>query len=132
MGSLYTSIIPNLLSSEVLNALDESNSKIMYVCNMVSQPGETDDYKVSDHINAINEYLGKKKIDVVIANTGKIDKEVALKYSTEEQKDPIIFDKENITCDVIENNYVSISKDEGFIRHNVEKLSLDIYSYLIN
>ena len=132
MGSLYTSIIPNLLSSEVLNALDESNSKIMYVCNMVSQPGETDDYKVSDHINAINEYLGKKKIDVVIANTGKIDKEVALKYSTEEQKDPIIFDRENITCDVIENNYVSISKDEGFIRHNVEKLSLDIYSYLIN
>ena len=121
MGSLYTSIIPNLLSSDVINALDKSNSKIMYVCNMVSQPGETDDYKVSDHINTINE---------VIANTGKIDKEIALKYSTEEQKDPIIFDKDNIKCDIIENNYVSI--DEGFIRHNVEKLSLDIYSYLIN
>lgn len=130
MGSLYTSIVPNLLSKEVIEKLDNTNAKIMYVCNMVTQPGETDNFKVSDHVNILNEYLGKHKIDVVVSNIGEIDKIVAEKYSTLEQKDPVMYDEENITCDKILNNYVSI--DEGVIRHNVEKLSLDIYSYLIN
>lgn len=130
MGSLYTSIVPNLLSKEVIEKLDNTDAKIMYVCNMVTQPGETDEFKVSDHVNVLNEYLGTHKIDVVVSNIGKIDKVVAEKYSTLEQKDPVIYDEENITCDKILNNYVSI--DEGVIRHNVEKLSLDIYSYLIN
>lgn len=130
MGSLYTSIVPNLLSKEVIEKLDNTDAKIMYVCNMVTQPGETDNFKVSDHVNVLNEYLGTHKIDVVVSNIGEIDKVVAEKYSTLEQKDPVIYDEENITCDKILNNYVSI--DEGVIRHNVEKLSLDIYSYLIN
>ena len=49
MGSLYTSIIPNLLSKKIIEKLDKTSAKIMYVCNMVTQPGETDDFKVSDH-----------------------------------------------------------------------------------
>lgn len=130
MGSVYTSIIPNLLSKKIIKKLDKSKAKIMYVCNLVTQPGETDNYKVSDHINVINEYLGKHKIDIVIANTGKIDNEIVKKYSTLEQKDPVILDKENINCKIILNNYVDISN--GVLRHNVEKLSLDIYTELIN
>lgn len=130
MGSLYTSIIPNLLSNKIIEELDKASAKIMYVCNMVTQPGETDDFKVSDHINILNEYLGEHKIDVVIANTGDISKDVAEKYSSLEQKDPVILDEENIKEELILNNYVSIVDD--IIRHNVEKLSLDIYSYLIN
>lgn len=130
MGSLYTSIIPNLLSKNVIEKLDNTNAKIMYVCNMVTQPGETDNYNVSDHLNILNSYLGKHKIDVVVANTGIINKDIALKYATLEQKDPVNFDKENIKCEIIENNYVTISNE--IIRHNVEKLSLDIYSYLVN
>lgn len=130
MGSLYTSIIPNLLSKKIIEKLDKTSAKIMYVCNMVTQPGETDDFKVSDHLKVLNSYLGTHKIDIVVANTGSIDKEVAEKYSTLEQKDPVLFDEENIDCDTILNNYVKIN--DGVIRHNVEKLSLDIYSYLIN
>lgn len=130
MGSLYTSIIPNLLSKKIIEKLDKTSAKIMYVCNMVTQPGETDDFKVSDHLKVLNSYLGTHKIDIVVANTGSIDKEVAEKYSTLEQKDPVLFDEENIDCDTILNNYVTIN--DGVIRHNVEKLSLDIYSYLIN
>lgn len=130
MGSLYTSIIPNLLSKKIIEKLDKTSAKIMYVCNMVTQPGETDDFKVSDHLKVLNSYLGTHKIDIVVANTGSIDKEVAEKYSTLEQKDPVLFDKENIDCDTILNNYVAIN--DGVIRHNVEKLSLDIYSYLVN
>ena len=130
MGSLYTSIIPNLLSKKIIEKLDKTSAKIMYVCNMVTQPGETDDFKVSDHLKVLNSYLGTHKIDIVVANTGSIDKEVAEKYSTLEQKDPVLFDEENIDCDTILNNYVTIN--DGVIRHNVEKLSLDIYSYLDN
>lgn len=132
MGSLYTSIIPNLICREVIRKIDKSNKKIMYVCNMVTQPGETDNMKTSDHIKILNNYLGKHKIDVVIANNGKINKEIALKYATLEQKDPVILDKENIdnmNIEIIENNYVTIKDD--IIRHNVDKLALDIYSYLV-
>ena len=132
MGSLYTSIIPNLICREIIKKLDKSNKKIMYVCNMVTQPGETDNMKTSDHVKIINDYLGKHKIDVVIANNGIISKEIALKYSTLEQKDPVILDKnelENMNIELIENNYVTIKED--VIRHNVDKLALDIYSYLV-
>lgn len=132
MGSLYTSIIPNLICREIIKELDKTTKKIMYVCNMVTQPGETDNMTTSDHIKIINNYLGKHKVDVVIANNGKISQEIANKYATLEQKDPVVVDEnklEEMNIELILNNYVTI-KDE-IIRHNVEKLALDIYSYLI-
>ena len=130
MGSLYTSIIANLLSKELIKTIDKSNAKIMYVCNMMTQPGETDDYKVSDHVKTLNDYLGKRKIDVVIANNGNIPLSILKKYETEEQKDQVILDEENLKdIEVIANNYVTVEKN--VIRHQVEKLSFDIYKYLI-
>lgn len=130
MGSLYTSIIPNLLSKELIKTIDKSKAKIMYVSNMMTQPGETDDYKVSDHVKVLNNYLGKKKIDIVIANNGKIPKKILKKYETEEQKDQVIFDKNNLkNIKVIADNYVTV--ENNIIRHKVNKLSLDIYKYLI-
>lgn len=132
MGSIYTSIIPNLICHDIIKKLDENKNKIMYVCNMVTQPGETDNMTVSDHINVLNSYLGKHKIDVVIANNGQIFKEVALKYATLEQKDPVVIDKEilkSMNIELILNDYVKI--EDNIIRHNIEKLALDIYSYLV-
>lgn len=130
MGSLYTSIIPNLLSKELIKTIDKSKAKIMYVSNMMTQPGETDDYKVSDHVKILNKYLGKKKIEIVIANNGKIPKRVLKKYATQEQKDQVPFDKENLKdVKVITGNYVTI--ENNIIRHQVNKLSVDIYKYLI-
>ena len=130
MGSLYTSVIPNLLSKELIRTIDQSKAKIMYVCNMMTQPGETDDFKVSDHLNVLNSYLGNKKIEAIIANTGEIPKNILEKYETEEQKDQVIFDQENISdVEIITGNYVTIEND--IIRHKVSKLSVDIYSYLL-
>ncbi len=130
MGSLYTSIIPNLLIKEVINSIDKSNAKLMYICNMMTQPGETDRFKVSDHINTINSYLGKKKIEIVIANKGIISKEILKKYETEEQKEQVILDRKNIkNIKLISENYVTI--EDNVIRHKVDQLSLDIYGYLI-
>ena len=96
MGSLFTSIIPNLICEEIVDAIDRSAGKIMYVCNMVTQPGETEGFKVSDHIRLINQYLGNRKVDVVVANDGTIDEEMAKRYESLEQKDPVELDR-NIT-----------------------------------
>ena len=130
MGSIYTSILPNLICKKVLKAIEESKAPIMYTCNMMTQPGETDGLKVSDHIKIINKYLGKRKVNVVIANNGKIDKAIMKKYETLEQKDAVIFDKENLKgVEVISNDYVIIEDEK--IRHNTILLSVDIFKYLI-
>lgn len=131
MGSLYTSIVPNLISQELIKTIDKSKAKIMYVCNMMTQPGETDDYKVSDHVNVLNSYLGKKKIEIVVANSGNIPKKILNKYANEEQKDRVILDKNKLKgIKLITNNYVTV--EDKVIRHKVDKLSLDIYGYLIS
>lgn len=129
MGSIFTSIIPNLICKEMIDAIDASKAKVMYVCNMTTQPGETDGFKVSDHVNLLNRYLGKKKIDIVIANSGHIDPEIAEKYSNLEQKDPVILDEENISAEIIKSNFVDLS--ENVIRHNVIKLSSYIFTSLL-
>lgn len=129
MGSIFTSIIPNLICKEMIDAIDNSKAKIMYVCNMTTQPGETDGFKVSDHINLLNRYLGKRKIDVVIVNNGHIDPDIALKYSNLEQKDPVILDEENIKTEIIQSNFVDLN--DNVIRHNVIKLSSYIFTSLL-
>ena len=131
MGSIYTSIIPNLLCKEVVETLEKTKIPIMYTCNIMTQPGETDDLSVSEHINIINKYLGKRKVDVVVANNGKIDENLRKKYETLEQKDPVLIDKENLkNIKLISNDYVTI--DNNFLRHDAILLSLDIFKYLIN
>lgn len=132
MGSLFTSIIPNLICEKIIDAIDESHAKIMYVCNMVTQPGETDHFKVSDHVKLLNEYLGKHKVDVVIANTGQIDEEMAERYGSLEQKDPVILDRKATKAmvdRVIHDDYVTIKNN--LLRHNVMKLSMHIFGYLL-
>ena len=126
---IILSILPNLLCHDILKELEKSNSKIMYVSNMMTQPGETDNYKVSDHLKILNKYLKNRKVDVVIANNSIIDKNILKKYETLEQKDQVILDEENIDIEIIQNDYVNI-QDE-VIRHKVDKLALDIYAYLI-
>lgn len=130
MGSLYTSIIPNLLCSKVIKVLENTSTPIMYTCNIMTQPGETDGMSVSDHIKILNHYLGKRKVDIVLANNGKIDEKMRKKYETLEQKDPVVFDPENLKdVKVIKNDYVTI--DNNFLRHDTILLSVDIFKYLI-
>lgn len=128
MGSVYTSIIPNLLCKKVIDAMDLSEAKIMYVCNIMTQPGETDGFKVSDHINLLNSYLGKRKIDTVITNSSKINKRIQKKYETLEQKDLVEVDDKNIKCENVKRN-LAIIEDE-IIRHDNFKLGLEIMNIL--
>lgn len=132
MGSLFTSVIPNLICDDILNAMVCSNGKIMYVCNMVTQPGETDDFTVSDHVKLLNQYLGKRKVDVVIANSGKIDEAMAKRYESLEQKDAVILDKEEtekLVEKLICDDYVAVKNN--LLRHHVMKVSMHIFGYLL-
>ena len=134
MGSLYTSIIPTLLSKKVIGAIDNSKAKIVYSCNLFTQPGETDGYRVSDHINALNSYLGQRKIDYVIASNTVISKAVAKKYQNEEQKDPVKIDYRNIektNVILIEDKLASLSTKYGY-KHDSVRLGFLIFSLAFN
>lgn len=132
MGSLYTSVLPNVICKEVQAALEETKAPLMYTCNVVTQPGETDGFTVSDHIKLLNKYLHKKKIDAVIASNTKIDKKIAEKYSTAEQKEPVKIDYqelEKIGVELIEDDLIIV--EDNILRHNSLKLSSLIFSYLM-
>lgn len=132
MGSLYTSIFPHIISNEIKKSLDEVKTPIMYLCNIVTQPGETDDFTVSDHINLINSYLGKHKLDVVIASNSKISEEMALRYANEEQKDPVKIDYpvlSKLDTEFIEADLLTV--DDNTLKHHSQKLSALIFSYLM-
>lgn len=129
MGSLYTSIIPNLLCKDVVKAIDNSNAKIIYVCNVVTQPGETDNFKASDHVKLLNKYLGKRKVDILITNSEEIDPEIVKIYETQEQKDLVVVDSNNIKIEHI--NKPLIKAENNIIRHDNVKLALEIMNILI-
>ncbi len=132
IGSLYTSILPHILCKELINEIDGSKAKIMYTCNAVTQPGETDDFKVSDHIKALNKYLGKRKIAVVVAANTKIPKKITQKYATEEQKDLVKIDKKEIkelNCELISGDILMIQDD--MIRHDSIKTANLVFNYLM-
>ena len=130
-GSLYTSILPHLLAKEVVDALNASKAPLMYISNLVTQPGETDDYNVGDHINVLNHYLNGRKIDIVIANNGEVDNKVKKKYLDTEGK--TIVQIEGINDDeteVIADNIFSI--EDGRIRHNALKTAYLVFSYMMD
>ena len=132
MGSIYTSVLPNVMCKEVKAVLKEAKAPIMYLCNVVTQPGETDDFTVSDHVKLLNRYLDKKKVDAVIASNTKLDKEIAKKYETEEQKEPVIIDYEELEkvgVELIEDDLIIV--EDNTLRHNSLKLSSLIFSYLM-
>lgn len=133
MGSLFTSVIPTLLSKKVRNAIDKSKAKVVYSCNLFTQPGETDGYTVSDHIKTLNSYLGRKKINCVIANSTKISGTLADKYATEEQKDPVVLDRDKIkkVCKEALLDDLLIIENNVF-RHDYFKLGYLIFSLTFN
>jgi uncharacterized cofD-like protein len=84
-GSLYTNVIPNLLVGGVAKAIKESPAIKVYVSNIMTEPGQTDDYSVSDHLNAIIDHCGSGVVDYCIYDTGEIIPEFIKKYNIEGQ-----------------------------------------------
>ena len=130
IGSLYTSIITNLLTREMKKALKESKAKKMYICNIMSEHGETDGFNVSDCVKQINKYVDKDFIQVVLANNKKVPDNI-LKLYEEEQSAQIMIDKENINklgVKLITADLLNINNNQ--VRHDSIKTALEVFTYL--
>lgn len=131
-GSLYTSIIPHLLSSTVKEALYASSAPIMYIANLVTQPGETDGYSVSDHIKVLNRYLGNRKVDIVLANNGSVSSEISDRYKTKENKYMVDLDVDEVNAQgaqIIADDVIRIEK--GTMVHDEIKTAYLVFSSLM-
>lgn len=132
-GSLLTSIAPHLINKTLVKALKKSSAPKMYICNLFTQPGETDNFKVSDHIKILESYLGSKSIDVVVANNNMLDSKLVNIYQTTEQKDPVLLDEENLkklNVKILTDDLAKI--EDGVYRHDSLKTAYLIFSYLMN
>ncbi len=131
-GSLYTSIIPHLITPAVLDALGKTSAPIMYISNLVTQPGETDGYSVSDHVRVLNRYLGGRKVDLVIANNGTVDREISERYRTKENKFRVELDRDKVKkmkARLITDDLVRI--EHGTIVHDELKTAYLVFSALM-
>lgn len=125
-GSLYTSIIPNLLVEGVVEAIKESRATKVYVSNIMTQPGETEGYTAADHIAAIHNHAKQPIIDYCLVNCGGIKEQILKRYH-EDGADQVMIDLSKIKrmgVRVIERDLVKIAND--LVRHDPEKLALAI------
>lgn len=125
-GSLYTSIIPNLLVSDIAEEICRSTAPKAYIVNVMTEPGETDNYTVLDHVEAILSHSQCPIIDYVIANTEEVPSEILNKYMGDgsipvkiKEEDEKTLAEKGIT--LIANSLIDIEKD--YIKHNNIKLS---------
>ncbi len=117
-GSLYTNVIPNLLVNGVSRAIRESKAVKLYVCNIMTEPGLTDNYSVADHINAIVEHCGEGLIDYCLYDTGEVIPEYIKKYNLDgaELVEQDLSDIKDKRIKFIKED-MSVIKDD-FVRHN--------------
>lgn len=124
-GSLYTSVIPNLLVPEIAEAIANSQVPRIYVCNIMTQPGETDGYSVADHIRAIDRACGRPLFDAVVVQ-GKVPSAKSLIRYSQENSYPVVLDREAVTQlgrRIVIANVMDEDKNTGLIRHNSQRLA---------
>ncbi len=132
-GSLYTSVIPNLLINDIAKAVNDSKAKKIYVCNIMTQPGETDGFTVSDHIKTLINHAGYQNIiDAVLVNN-ELPSELLAPYK-DVGSVPVIVDSDEISklgVEVVQKNLIADKRFEdghsSFVRHSPGRLARVIY-----
>ncbi|HHV02256.1 MAG: gluconeogenesis factor YvcK family protein [Defluviitoga tunisiensis] len=120
-GSLYTSIIPNILVDGIRNAINTNHNKKVYVANIMTQPGETTGYTLKDHVNEIENYLGQR-LDYIIANSSNLPIQVIDRYKEMGATQVLIDidgDQRLIKSDLV---YI-INQERPIVRHDPKKIS---------
>ncbi len=129
-GSLYTSVLPNLLVPGIADAVIKAPAKKVYICNVMTQPGETDDYTASDHVEALVSHVGNRIIDTIIVNNQEIDQQYLELYAKEGAKD-VKYDKvelQKLSYHIVADRLL-IYRD-NLLRHDAIKLSQLLLSLL--
>lgn len=121
-GSLYTSVMPNLLVEGVAEAVRRSEATKVYVANIMTQPGETEGYSVADHLRGIISHVGEGVVDWVLANTGEIGVERLKRYRTQ-GAEPVAVDAEEIRSLGVRLCARNLVNRDDMVRHEVGKLA---------
>ncbi|MEC4986454.1 MAG: YvcK family protein [Oscillatoria sp. PMC 1068.18] len=124
-GSLYTSVIPNLLVPQIREAIAKSKAPRIYVCNIMTQPGETDGFSVSDHIRAIDDICGQKLFDAVVVNRRVPCAQALIRYAQEDSH-PVFFDREEVVKlgrRIVLTNVMDEDLETGYVRHDPHRLA---------
>ncbi|MCL2354715.1 MAG: YvcK family protein [Oscillospiraceae bacterium] len=131
-GSLYTNVIPNLLIKNVAKSIKDSKAHKVYVSNIMTEPGQTDDYTVADHIKAIIEHAGEDVINHCLCDTGEVVPEILRKYNLEGSNlvDSSASKIRDMGINVIKREYATI--DGEYIRHNPDEIASTIIELILD
>ena len=121
-GSLYTSVIPNLVVDGIREAIIHSNAVKVYICNILTQPGETDGYGAYDHVKALIDHVGMQFLDYVIVNSDKAVQNQMQTYNNG-AGEPVSMDIMKLRRLGLKVIPASISSDEDFVKHDPDKLA---------
>ncbi len=121
-GSLYTSVIPNLLIPEISQAVASSKAPRVYIANLMTQPGETTRYALSDHLRAIKLHVRDRVIDAVVANRQSVSPEVARRYRAE-GAEPVMVDRDDVLKMKVRLITGNLVEEHGVLRHNSSRLA---------
>jgi len=121
-GSLYTSILPNLLIPEIANAIAKSKAPRVYIANLMTQPGETTGYSLSEHLNAIQRHVPRRVVDFVVANRKAVSPEVARRYK-KEGAERVVVDLPTLQKLGVRVVLDSLLEEHGVIRHDSGRLA---------
>lgn len=129
-GSLYTSVIPNLLVPGVVEHINKSEATVVYICNVMTQPGETDDFNAVDHVKTILDKTGLEKLDIVIVNSRRAAKNLMKKYEVKNQYwvPPTVKKIEDMGIRVVSADLLS---ESDLLRHNPNTLANIIANLVI-
>ena len=129
-GSLYTSILPNLMVKKIGDAVLRAKAKKVYVCNVMTQAGETMGYTAFDHVKALHDHLGEAFIDTAIVNDEPIPSELLGRYA-EEMSKPVAIDEEHFDAHNIKLIKGRLAKyDDQVVRHDTIKLASILHSLI--
>lgn len=126
-GSLYTSILPNLMIQEIKDAVNQTPAEVVYICNIMTQLGETENFTDSDHVEVLHKHLGNKFIDTVLVNTTEVPNDYIVNQKNEEYLLQVKHDfagLRNEGCRVISNNFLSMK--DGGAYHDTESVVAEL------
>ncbi len=121
-GSLYTSVLPNLIIRGIADEMLNSSAFKIYVCNVMTQPGETDGYTASDHVKTILDHTGKGILNACMVNSAEAPPEALERYK-EENSYPVAADVEKVKemgCKAVAADLLGV---DNYVRHDSEKLT---------
>ncbi len=124
-GSLYTSVIPNLLVPEIRSAIAKSKAPRIYVCNIMTQPGETEGYSVADHIRAIDEICGQRLFDAVVVHRKSPSAHTLIRYA-QQNSHPVFLDRQEVSQlgrRIVSGNIMDEDEETGYVRHDSHRLA---------